>query len=110
MGVEGDQGPVAPIPQEGQPTGVLDHAVELVAVGDQIALAVGRLVDRVAGDDHSAEVDAAEVAHHLVVVAGHIDHLHALAGQAQDLLDDVVVRLRPVPARAQLPPVDDIAH
>ena len=33
----------------------------------------------------------------------------ALAGQAQDLLHHVVVRLRPVPAALQLPAVDDVA-
>ena len=76
---------------------------------NQEALAVGGLVDRVARHHHSAEVYADEVAHPVVVVAGHVDHVHALAGHAQDLLDHVVVRLRPVPARAQLPAVDDVA-
>ena len=45
----------------------------------------------------------------LVVIAGDIDDARALAGLAQQLLDDVVVRLRPVPGTAQPPAVDDIA-
>ena len=43
------------------------------------------------------------------MVAGHVDHAGALARLAQQLLHYVVVRLRPVPARAQLPSVDDVA-
>ena len=60
-------------------------AVELIAVQHQVALAVGGLVDGVAGDHHPAEMDAAVVARHLIVVAGHIDHLAAPARQAQQL-------------------------
>ena len=48
-------------------------------------------------------------ARELVVVARHEDHARALARLAQQLLDDVVVRLRPVPVAAQLPAVDDVA-
>jgi hypothetical protein len=53
--------------------------------------------------------DAQEVAGGLVVVAGDVDHLDALAGHAQNLLHHVVVGLRPVPAALQLPAVDDVA-
>lgn len=44
----------------------------------------------------------------LVMVAGHEDHAHTLAGFSQDLLDHIVVRLWPVPIVAQLPPIDDV--
>ena len=43
------------------------------------------------------------------MIAGHIDDLRALAPLAQELLDDVVMRLRPVPASLQPPAVDDVA-
>ena len=43
------------------------------------------------------------------MIARHIDDARALARLAQELLHHVVVRLRPVPARAQLPAVDDVA-
>ena len=49
------------------------------------------------------------VAQELVVVAGDVDDLGALARLAQHLLHEVVVRLRPVPARFQRPAIDDIA-
>src|SRR5262249_19155253 len=50
------------------------------------------------------------ISQELVVVAGQIDDAGALAPLAQQLLHHIVVRLRPVPARAQLPAVDDVAH
>ncbi len=43
------------------------------------------------------------------MIARQVDDARALARLAQQLLHDVVVVLRPVPARAQLPAVDDIA-
>ena len=43
------------------------------------------------------------------MIARQIDDARALAGLAQQLLHDVVVVLRPVPARPQLPAVDDVA-
>jgi hypothetical protein len=107
--VQHQEGSIGPIAEEGEPARVLDDAVELVAVHDQEPPAVRRLVDRVTHHHHASEVDAAEVARDLVVVAGHIDHLHALAGHPQDLLDHIVVGLRPVPAALQLPAVDDVA-
>ena len=54
-------------------------------------------------------MDAAIVARHLVMIAGHIDDLGPFARHAQDLLHHVVVRLRPVPAALQLPSVEDVA-
>ena len=61
--------------------------------------------------DHldAAEMGAVIVAQEFVVIAGQVDEAGALARLAQKLLHHVVVRLRPIPARAQLPAVDDIA-
>src|SRR6516164_5463460 len=44
-----------------------------------------------------------------VVVAGNVDDGRSLSRLAQDLLHDVVVRLRPEPAPTQLPAVDNVA-
>ena len=85
------------------------HDVEFVAVHDEIALAVGRDVHRVAHDLDAAERQPDELARELVVIARHEDHARAVPDLAQQLLDDVVVLLRPVPARAQAPAVDDVA-
>ena len=65
--------------------------VELVAMDDQEALAVGGLMDRAVGDDDAAEMHALEHAQELVVVAGDVGDAGALARLAQQLLDDVVV-------------------
>ena len=48
-------------------------------------------------------------AREFVMVAGHEDHARAVPHFAQQLLNDVVVGLRPVPARPQPPAVDDVA-
>ena len=93
----------------GEPPGALDDAVEEVAVRDPQPLAVGGDVQPLVDDVDAAEVVADVAARELVVVAGNEDHARALARLAQQLLDDVVVRLRPVPAAAQLPAVDDVA-
>ena len=85
------------------------HNVELVAMHDEIALAVGRDVHRVAHDLDAPERQSNELARELVVIAGHEDHAGAVADLAQQLLDDVVVLLRPVPARAQTPAVNNVA-
>src|SRR5213592_5260503 len=47
---------------------------------------------------------------HLVVVTGDVNDARSLARFAENLLDDVVVLLRPVTAATQLPDVDQIAH
>ncbi len=57
----------------------------------------------------AAEIIAYVVAGELVVVAGDIDDPRALAGALQELLHDVIMGLRPIPARFQPPAVDDIA-
>jgi len=58
----------------------------------------------------AAEVVAVELARELVVVARHKDHTAALAGATQQLLDHVVVSLRPVPFATQLPAINDVSH
>ena len=93
----------------GQPLGVLDHAVEVVAMRDPQAPAVHGDVHAVFHHVDAAEVVVQKAARKLVVVARHEDHMAALARAAQQLLHHVVVRLRPVPAAAQLPAVDDVA-
>ena len=88
---------------------MLDDHVEHVAVHDQIAAAVAAFMDCRLHHFDTAEMGAVVVAQEFVVIAGQIDDARALAGFAQKLLHHVVVRLRPVPARPQLPAVDDVA-
>ena len=76
---------------------------------DQVAAAVGGLVDM--GQSHldAAEMGARKVTQELVVIAGHIDDAGSLAGLSEQFLHDVVGGLRPVPASSQPPAVDDVA-
>ncbi len=43
------------------------------------------------------------------MVSRDVNHARAFAGFAQDLLDDIVVLLRPIEATPQLPEIDQIA-
>jgi hypothetical protein len=81
----------------------------LIAVGHDIPPAIGGDMKCVLGDHDAAKMRPEIIAQELVVVARNIDEPRSLAGLPQELLDDVVVRLRPVPAGAQLPSVDDVA-
>ena len=67
-------------------------------------------MDGVFHDVDAAEMGAVIVAQELVVIAGDVDDLGALAGLAQQLLHEIIVRLRPVPVGLQRPAVDDIAN
>jgi len=84
-------------------------AVETVAMHDQHALAVGRLMHQFLGDQDAAEGHAVVIAQGIVVIARHQHDAGSLAGLAQDLLHHVIVALRPEPALLQAPAIDDIA-
>src|ERR1700687_868809 len=75
----------------------------------QIAPSVDAYMGGVFHDVDAAEMCAVIVPQELVVVAGHVDDLGALARLAQHFLNEVVVRLRPVPVGSQRPAIDDIA-
>ena len=99
MGVRPQRQLVAPVAEQGEPFGVAHDDVELVAVNDEIAPAVGADMDDVALDGDAAEFHAAIIAQRLVVIAGNEHELGALAHLAQELLQHVVVGLRPVMPR-----------
>ena len=100
---------IGPVAEEREPFGVAHDDVELVAMHDEKAPPVGGDMDRVAHDLDAAERQAQELPREFVVIAGHEDHARAAPHFAQQLLDDVVMRLRPIPARFQPPAVDDVA-
>src|SRR5665811_806762 len=76
---------------------------------DEIAPAVGADMNGLALDGDAAELRTAIVAHRLVMVARDVDELGAFAHFAQELLQDVVVGLRPIDAAPDAPEVDDVA-
>ena len=109
MPVHLDREIVGLVAEMGEPARVLHHEIEDIAVNDEIAPAVDAGMDGVLHDIDAAEMRAVIVAQELVVIAGDVDDLGALARLAQHLLHEVVVRLRPVPVGLQRPAVDDIA-
>ena len=66
--IDDDREVVGPVAEIGQPADVVDDAVELVAVDDQIALDVGGFVDVAVGDDDAAEMLALERTQEFVVI------------------------------------------
>ncbi len=108
-GVEAHQQVVADVADHCQPAVVARHLVELVAMQQQVAPAVGGDVDVLAPDFDVAEGNAVVFAHRLVVVAGDQHHALAVAGAAQDLLHHGVLRRGPMDAAIHRPEVDDVA-
>src|SRR6185437_10906927 len=98
---------VGPIAQESQPAGIANDAIEGVAMDDEHAAAIRGHMDDFGFDHHATELEAYVVAQHLVVIAGDIDDLRPLPCLAEDLLDNVVVALSPVPGLLEPPAVDD---
>src|SRR5918993_5930062 len=86
-----------------------DH-VEGVAVNHQEQAVVGSPMDCAINDFNFAEVNTQVVSQELVVISRNIDEPNSLADLSQELLNHVVVFLRPVPGRLQSPAVNDIPH
>ena len=84
--------------QESQPSRVANHDVERIAVKDEVSFASGADVDRTLHDLNPAEVRSKIVAEKLVMIARDVDQPDAFSYLAEELLDDVVMLLRPVPA------------
>ena len=87
-----------------------NHDIEHIAMNDEIGRAIRSHMDRILDHFDAAEMRAVIVAQELVMVARNIDHAGALARLAQELLHDVIMGLWPIPARFQLPAIDDVAN
>jgi hypothetical protein len=75
---------------------------------DEQALTVGGVVDHVVQDTHAGEGAADPPTQAFVMVARQIDHLGALRRARQQPVQDLAVLVRPEPALAQPPAVDDV--
>src|SRR5215470_1807371 len=93
----------------GEPARLGHHEVEMIAVDHQVAAAVGTEMDIALRDLDAAEVSAVIFTQKLIMVARHVDHAGALARLAQQLLDHVIMGLRPIPGCPQAPTVDNVA-
>ena len=100
---------VANITDVPKPAEVLHHRVKFVSMKHQDASAVGRQVDRVLLD-RDASIIAQVAAHMLIVVTGDVNYFGAFSALAKELLDDIVVFLRPENALLQRENIDQISH
>ena len=99
---------VAKIAKECEPLNILHHGVELVPVKDKNSATVRRHVDGMFLNRDRA-ISAEMSGEKLVVVSRDVDHPGAFARFPQNLLDNVVVFLRPIDAATQRPDIDEIA-
>ncbi len=95
--IERDRGDIGLVAEEGQPLGMSDHDIELIAMDHQIPVAVGSRMDHRIEDFHATKMGTEKIAKEFVMIARHIEHPRPLSGLAQDLLHNIVVCLRPVP-------------
>ena len=66
--------------------------VEFVAMQDQQFAPIGGDVDHLAADLDAAEIEAGELAEHLVMIARNVDDARAALGALHDAPDDVIMR------------------
>src|SRR5215475_9770942 len=109
IGVDEDREIVGIAAEEREPARVANDHDEQVAVNDEVALAVGGDVDGILEHLDAAEVGTVVIAQELVMIARNVEQANSFARLAQQLLHDVVVKLRPIPGGAELPAVDDVA-
>src|SRR5262249_26091593 len=100
---------VGPVAEEGEPLRMAHDDVEFVAMNDEVALAVGRGVNCLPLDLDPAKRQAEELTGEFIMVAGDEHHPRAAPNLTQQFLDDVIMRLRPVPTGAEPPAIDDVA-
>lgn len=100
---------VRPVAEKREPARIADDDVELVAVQDEILLSLRGLVDGVAPHFDAAEIHAAHVAYAVVVIARNEDDTRAFSRLAENFLQDIVVRLRPMRSAANFPKIDNVA-
>src|SRR5262249_30617740 len=109
IGIDPDRDIVGVAAQEREPARVADDHVEKVAVNDEVAFAAGTDMDGILDHLDAAEMGAVIVAQEFIMIAGDVDQANSFARLSQKFLYDVVVKLRPIPGRLELPAVDDVA-
>jgi len=57
----------------------------------------------------ATEMCPLEISQEFVVITGNVDDIGALAALAKQLLDHIIVFLRPMPVTSQTPTIDNIA-
>ena len=105
--IENEEKLIADITEKGEPLDILHHGVELVPVQDEDSASVGRDMKCMFLDRDRA-VSAEMTGEKLIVIAWNVNDPRPFAGLAQNLLNHVVMLLRPVNATFERPDVDQI--
>lgn len=98
------------VANDSQPFRVKHDCVVQVAMHHQKFPPVGHGVNGFVADVDTAEGESDELPRTFIVISGDIGDPCPLAGLAQNLLNDVVVGLSPIPPAFQLPTVDDVPN
>jgi len=98
------------IAEIGQPTGMLNHIVEQIAMYNPQAFAIGRLMDIILPDRDLTQIIAKIMTGSFIMSARDIDHAGAVTRFSQQFLNDVIMFLWPVEALFQLPAVNNITN
>lgn len=101
---------VSPIAKKSDPARVLDDDVELVAMDHEQPLTAGRHMVSMIGNLYAAENHARITAGKFIVISRQENHPCPLADLPQELLQDVIVGLRPVPSVPEPPTVNYVAN
>ena len=101
---------VADIAENRQPAVMACHLIELVAVQEQEATAVGGDVDVLLAHENLAEGDPVVLAQRFVVVARNQHDMLTVSRATQNLLHDRILCRRPVDAATHHPEVYDVAN
>ena len=107
--IDFEQQDIGRIAKIGQPSGVLNNVVKKVTMHDPETFAFRVDMNCVFTNLYLTEGQAGKFPRRFIMVARDIIHLGAMSCLSQDFLNDIVMRLGPVPSFLQLPTVDDIA-
>lgn len=97
------------VAQECKPARMFDNEIKAIAVGYEVAPPVGRGVDNVLGDLDPAEMRPIVITQEFVMISRNVVEPNAAPALSQQFLHHVIVGLRPIPARFQLPAINDVA-
>jgi len=108
-GIEGEEELITDVAEKGKPSHILHHGIQLVPVQDENAPPIGGEMDRMLLNRYRA-VGTEMAREKLIVISWNIDDTRPFARFAEQLLNDVVVLLRPINATSQRPDVDQVAN
>ena len=96
--IDFEQQDIGRIAKIGQPSGVLNNVVKKIAMHHPEALTLRGDMHHVFTDLDIPEGQAGKFARRFIMVAGNVVNLGAMPGFPQDFLNDIVMRLGPVPS------------